>query len=61
MIGSVNFECGTGLKPAVCQLKYDVYDPENRLRGSLVWLKPWGEQQFPVLGAKHFEITPFKR
>lgn len=61
MIGSVNFECGTGLKPAVCQLKYGVYDPENRLRGSLVWLKPWGEQQFPVLGAKHFEITPFKR
>ena len=59
MIGSVNFECGTGLKPAVSQLKYGVYDPENRLRGSLVWHKPWGKQEFPAICGERFEIRHF--
>lgn len=56
LINSVNFECGTGLLPQISQLKYGVYDPENRLHGSLMWHKPWGVQEFPVLGAKNFEI-----
>ena len=59
LIGSVNFECGTGLKPAVSQLKYGVYDPENRLRGSLVWHKPWGKQEFPAVCGEGFEIKRF--
>ena len=58
-VGSVNFECGTGLRPAVSQLKYGVSDPENRLKGSLVWHKPWGKQEFPVNGAENFVIKHF--
>ncbi|MBO7310565.1 MAG: hypothetical protein J6U86_04155 [Clostridia bacterium] len=59
IIGSVNFESGTGLTPVVSQLKYGVRDTENRLRGSLVWHEPWGEQKFPVLGAKNFVVQKF--
>lgn len=59
IVGSLNFECGTGLKPAVDQLQYGVKDTENRLRGSLIWHKPWGEKVFPVLGAENYEIRKF--
>ena len=59
LVGTVNFECGTGLKPAVSQLKYGVYDPEERLHGSLVWHKPWGEQVFPAICGERFEIKQF--
>jgi len=59
IVGSVNFECGTGLKPAVCALKYGVYDPDSRLRGSLVWHKPWGKKEFPSLCSERFTISQF--
>lgn len=59
IVESVNFECGTGLKPAVSQLKYGVYDPENRLHGYLVWHKPWGEQEFPSVHGERFKISQF--
>lgn len=58
-VGTVNFECGTGLKPAVSQLQYGVYDPENRLHGSLTWHKPWGKQEFPAICGEKFEIKHF--
>lgn len=59
LVETVNFECGTGLKPAVSALKYGVYDPENRLHGSLTWHKPWGKQEFPSVCSKDFEIKHF--
>ena len=59
LVNSLNFECGTGLKPAVSALCYGVSDPDNRLHGSLVWHKPWGEQEFPVNGAADFAIRQF--
>jgi hypothetical protein len=58
-IGSVNFECGSGLHPAVSRLECAVCDPENRLHGTLKWHKPWGKQEFPVVGAENFEIRHF--
>ncbi|MBQ8357003.1 MAG: hypothetical protein IJX39_04245 [Clostridia bacterium] len=58
-VGTLNFECGTGLRPAVSALRYGVSDPENRLHGSVTWHKPWGEQVFPINGAEHFEIKHF--
>lgn len=58
-VGSVDFECGSGLKPVIDRLKYGVYDPENRLRGELRWHKPWGKQCFPVFGAEKFKIGRF--
>lgn len=58
-IGSVNFESGTGLKPAVSQLKYGVRDNDGRLHGELRWHKPWGEQEFPVICTDSFKVTRF--
>lgn len=58
-IGTVNFECGTGLLPKISQLQYGIYDPENRLHGSLTWHKPWGEQEFPTLCSVAFQVTHF--
>jgi len=59
IVGSVNFESGHGLLPAVSRLVAGVSDPENRLRGSLVWHQPWGDGRFPVVGAKNFKIVRF--
>ena len=56
---TVNFECGTGLKPEISQLKYGVYDPEHRLHGSLTWHKPWGKQEFPTICGEGFAIQRF--
>lgn len=36
IIESLNFECGVGFKPAISQLEYGVYDPDERLRGRLL-------------------------
>lgn len=58
-VGALNFECGTGLKPAINQLRYGIYDPENRLHGKLCWHKPWGKQEFPICGAEHFKVRKY--
>ena len=58
-IGTVNFECGTGIPPAISQLQYGVYDPEGRLHGTVSWHKPWGKQEFPTLCSEKFEVTHF--
>ena len=59
-IGTVNLESGWGIPPRVSQLRAGVSDPENRLRGSLVWHMPWGRQEFPVEGAANFRVTRFE-
>ena len=59
IVGSVNFESGHGLLPAVSRLVWGVRDPDNRFRGSLVWHQPWGDGKFPVEGAKNFKVTRF--
>ncbi len=58
-IGSINFEDGIGYKPAVSQLEYGVYDPENRMHGYIKWHQPWGKGQFPIEGAENVKITKF--
>ena len=58
-IGTVNFECGTGHRPEISQLRYGVYDPENRLHGSLRWHKPFEPFEFPVFGARDFTVKRF--
>ncbi len=58
-IGAVNFECGTGLKPAVSQLQYGVYDPDGRLHGTVTWHKPWGKQEFPAVCSEQFKVEHF--
>jgi hypothetical protein len=58
-IGTVNFECGTGLKPEVSQLRYGVRDNDGRLHGSLRWHKPWGKKEFPVICTERFSVERF--
>ena len=60
-IDLLNFEGGqtTGVPPWVSHLRYGIYDPGNRLRGSVTWHEPWGENAFPVVGAKNFRIERF--
>ena len=60
-IDLLNFEGGqtTGVPPWVSHLKCGVYDPDNRLRGSVTWHEPWGKGVFPVEGAKNFKVRRF--
>ena len=61
-VGSVDVEPGLpGQEPAVSNIRYGVYDPDNHLRGSLKWsMPPWaGDHPFPVVGCKNFTVTHF--
>ena len=60
-IGVLNFEGGQTVPspPEVSKLVYGVYDPENRLRGQLIWHEPWGLGKFPVSGAKKYKIKKY--
>ena len=58
-IGTINFECGTGFKPEISQLKYGIFDPEKRLHGKAQWHKPWGKKEFPVLCGEKFIVEQF--
>lgn len=58
-IGTINFECGTGLKPVVSELKYAIRDNEGRLKGTVKWHKPWGKQEFPIYCTDNFKIEQF--
>ena len=60
VIETLNFECGSGLRPAISQLEYGVYDPDQRLCGRLTWHKPWGKKEFPAVCGDSFKITRFK-
>ena len=62
IVGSLNFEGGQTVAepPMVSKLVYGVYDPDNRLRGSLVWHEPWGAGVFPVEGAEKLKIERFR-
>ena len=61
IVNSLNFEGGqtVPLPPMVSKLVYGVYDPDNRLRGSIVWHEPWGAGVFPVEGASQFKVEKF--
>lgn len=58
-IGSINYESGRDRLPAVSSLVTAVKDSENRFRGSLKWHQPWGDGEFPVVGANNLKITKF--
>ncbi len=58
-IGSINYESGRHHLPVVSRLVTAVNDPENRFRGYLKWHQPWGDGEFPVVGAENLKITKF--
>lgn len=61
-IGALNFEGGQTVTspPEVSKLVYGIYDPDNRLRGSLIWHEPWGAGEFPVVGAEKYSIGRYR-
>lgn len=60
LIGSLNIENGYLSDPKIHHLQHAVYDPENRLIGSLKWFMPlWQKDHdvFPVEGARNYKIS----
>lgn len=57
IFGGIDIEGGHGLKPAVSQMTHGVYDPENRLNGSLLWHCAWGKKEFIVVGAAKLKVS----
>ena len=61
-IGSIDFEPGgPRYRPAVSNMTHGVWDPENRLHGSLRYHMgyPPGKDWFPCEGGRFFRIRPF--
>ena len=61
-VGVLNFEGGqtVAAPPMVSKLVYGIYDPDNRLHGSLSWHEPWGLGVFPVVGSEAFRVEKFQ-
>ena len=55
----INFEAGDGTKPAVSHMKYGLWDPDNRFRGSIKWHAgyPHGRDYFPIKGGKDIKCS----
>lgn len=60
-VGVLNFEGGQTVPapPEISKLVYGIYDPDNRLHGSITWHEPWGLGVFPVYGADCFKVQKF--
>lgn len=60
-VGVLNFEGGQTVAspPEVSKLVYGVYDPDFRLKGSLLWHEPWGMHVFPVCCPDSFVIREY--
>ena len=59
IVGGIDYETGGGTLPEVSRMKYGVFDPENRFRGSCVHHLGWpgnGRSFFPVEGGKNMSI-----
>ena len=59
IVGGIDYETGNGRLPVVSRMKYGVYDPENRFRGSVMHHLGWpgnGLEVFPVEGGKNLKI-----
>lgn len=61
-IGTIDFETCHGHKPVAYNMRYGVYDPDNRIHGGYFkWHCGWpvGEDFFPVEGGKHMTMSKF--
>ena len=61
-VGVLNFEGGQTVPspPDVSKLVYGIYDPDNRLHGSVQWHEPWGLGVFPVCGAEKIRVEKYE-
>ena len=63
IVGGIDYEHGHGMRPAVSQMKYGVYDPENRFCGRVVHHLGWpgdGTSFFPVVGGQKLTVEPLR-
>ena len=63
-VDHVSIEDGANARPLVCQLKWGVYDPNSRLRGSMRYLLlgfDFYPMPFRTVGARKFRLCPFNR
>ena len=63
IVGGIDYEHDHGTRPAVSQMKYGVYDPENRFRGRVVHHLGWpgdGTSFFPVVGGQKLTVEPLR-
>jgi len=59
IVGGIDYEHGKSTLPKVSRMRYGVYDPENRFRGSVVHHLGYpgdGSSFFPVVGGKNMQI-----
>ena len=59
IVGGIDYEHGKGTLPAVSRMKYGVFDPENRFRGSVTHHLGWpgdGTSYFPVVGGANLKV-----
>lgn len=60
IIAGIDLENGKDTHPVVSRTRYGVYDPDKRLRGSLLWHQPWGDIAFPAVCSEKFEIRQLR-
>jgi len=58
-IQGIDFEIGTGTRPVVSHMEYGLFDPQNRMKGSIKWHcgYPAGRKYFPVKGGQNVKLT----
>ena len=59
IVGGIDYEHGQGTQPVASQMRYGIFDPENRFRGSVVHHQGWpgnGTSFFPVEGGGNLKI-----
>ena len=59
IIQGIDLEAGHDTKPDVSQMKYGLWDPENRFYGSIKWHHgyPTGRDYFPIEGGKNIKCS----
>lgn len=60
IVNECDYETGVKELPVVSRMRYGVYDPENRFRGSITYIQGWpgnGKCFFPVEGGKNIRLS----
>ncbi len=60
LVGGVDIEDGKNSTPKISELQYLVYDPDNRLHGSLNWHNPHRKDILPTVCSELFAVNQIK-
>lgn len=59
IVNENDYETGEGTLPVISRMQYGVWDPDNRMRGSITYLQGYpgnGQCFYPVLGGKRLSL-----